>query len=114
MDYSQYVKNDFDSISAFNMRYGVKDTCYKQHWHSYGEIILVAPGENNIFKVNQDTYHLAAGDFVLVWPREMHEVVDANLEDTLIIQFSNAFVNSLFDLQRIMHFYRNTYSLVTN
>ena len=114
MDYSQYVKNDFDSISAFNMRYGVKDTCYKQHWHSYGEIILVAPGEKNIFKVNQDTYHLAAGDFVLVWPREMHEVIDANLEDTLIIQFSNAFVNSLFDLQRIMHFYRNLHVLCIN
>ena len=114
MDYSQYVKNDFDSISAFNLSMGIGGRTYAQHWHSHGEIILVAPGESNVFKVNQDTYHLAPGDFVLVWPREMHEVIDADLENTLIIKFSNAFVNSLFDLQRIMHFYRNLHVICIN
>ena len=114
MDYSQYIKNDFEGISAFNLSMGVKARSYKQHWHSYGEIILVAPGNSNVFKVNKDTYNLAPGDFVLVWPREMHEVIDADLENTMIIRFSNAFVNSLFDLQRIMHFYRNLHVICIN
>ena len=37
----------------------------------------------------------------------MHAIIDADREKSLVIQFSNAFMNSLFDLQRIMHFYRN-------
>jgi len=111
MDYSQYETYPFDSVSAFNMSTGFRRRNYQRHWHSYGEILLVGPGETNIYMVNQRTYNLNEGDFVLVWPMEMHEIVDANLNQTLVIQFSNAFVNSLFDLQRIMHFYRNLHTI---
>lgn len=113
MDFSRYEKYDFDTRSAFNMATGHKDRSYKNHWHSYGEIILVGPGETNIFSVNQSTYKLVEGDFILAWPMEMHSIVDADRENALIIQFSNAFVNSLFDLQRIMHFYRNLHVICT-
>ena len=114
MDYSQYETYEFDNISAFNITNGTSGRSYKRHWHSYVEIILVGEGETNVFKVNQNTYNLAPGDFVLIWPREMHEVVDSNLSDAVIIQFSNAFMNSLFDLQRIMHFYRNLHVICIN
>ncbi len=114
MDLSRYEKYDFDNSSAFNMATGYKERSYKNHWHSYGEIILVGPGETNIFSVNQSTYKLVEGDFLLVWPMEMHSIVDADREDSLIIQFSNAFVNSLFDLQRIMHFYRKLHVICVN
>ncbi|MBE5850906.1 MAG: helix-turn-helix domain-containing protein [Lachnospiraceae bacterium] len=107
LDYSQYEIYDFDRISAFNLSTGYKERSYKMHWHSYGEILLVGPGKTNVFKVNKDTYELDEGDFVLIWPMEMHAIVDADREKALVIQFSNAFMNSLFDLQRIMHFYRN-------
>ncbi len=107
MDYSRYENFDFDRISAFNMSTGFKDRSYQMHWHSYGEILLVGPGETNIFRVNQSTYNLKEGDFVLVWPMEMHAILDADREQSLVIQFSNTFMNSLLDLQRIMHFYRN-------
>ena len=80
---------------------------YQTHWHSYGEILLVGPGSVNIYKVGQNTSHLAENDIVLAWPMEMHAIVDADRDKSLIIQFSNAFINSLFDLRRIMHFYRN-------
>ncbi len=114
MDYSKYEIYDFDSVSAFNMYTGAKERNYKMHWHSYGEIMLVGPGETNIYKVNQNTYRLVPGDFVVVWPMEMHEIVDADREKALVIQFSNAFMNSLFDLQRIMHFYRNLHVICIN
>ena len=107
MDYSQYETFDFDSISAFNLSTGHEGRSFKMHWHSYGEILLVGEGETNIYKVNQNTYHLSECDFVLVWPMEMHAIVDADREKALVIQFSNSFMNSLLDLQRIMHFYRN-------
>jgi AraC-like DNA-binding protein len=114
MDFSRYEKYEFDNRSAFNMATGFKGRSYKNHWHSYGEIILVGPGKTNVFSVNQSTYKLVKGDFVIAWPMEMHAIVDADRENSLIIQFSNAFVNSLFDLQRIMHFYRNLHVICIN
>ena len=114
MDFSQYESFDFNSISAFNLSTGFKDRSYHMHWHSYGEILLVGPGKTNVYKVNQNTYNLAEGDFVLVWPMEMHAIIDADREKSLVIQFSNGFVNSLLDLQRIMHFYRNLHVICTN
>lgn len=114
MDYSKYEIYDFDKISAFNMSTGYKERSYQMHWHSYGEIMLVGPGDTNIFKVNRNTYELVQGDFVIAWPMEMHEIVDADRKDSLVIQFGNAFVNSLFDLQRIMHFYRNLHVICIN
>ncbi len=114
MDYSKYEIYDFDNSSAFNMSSGYKERSYKTHWHSYGEIILVGPGDTNVFKVNQSTYKLVEGDFVIVWPMEMHAIVDADRKDSLVMQFSNAFLNTLFDLQRIMHIYRNLHVICIN
>ncbi len=111
MNYSQYENYGFDRASAFNLATGFKERSYQAHWHSYGEIVLVGPGKTNVFMVNQHRYELSEGDFLLIWPRELHEIIDADREKSLIIQFSNAFMNSLFDLQRIMHFYRNLHVL---
>ncbi|MCR5420749.1 MAG: AraC family transcriptional regulator [Lachnospiraceae bacterium] len=114
MDYSQYEIYEFDNMSAFNMSTGYEERSYPMHWHSYGEIMLVGPGEINKYRVNQTTYDLIEGDFVLIWPMEMHEVIDADRMEALVIQFSNAFMNSLFDLQRIMHFYKNLHIICIN
>jgi len=111
MDYSQYEIYDFHNRSAFNMSTGSNERSYQQHWHSYGEILLVGPGERNIFSVNQKNYSLVEGDFVLIWPMEMHAIIDADRKDSLVIQFSSSFANSLFDMQRIMHFYHNLHVL---
>ena len=114
MDYSQYESYGFDRVSAFNLSTGYPERSYQAHWHSYGEIVLVGPGKTNVYRVNQNTYELVEGDFLLIWPMEMHAIIDADREKALIIQFSNAFMNSLFDLQRIMHFYRDLHVLCIN
>jgi len=114
MDFSQYENYGFDRFSAINLSTGYKERSYQAHWHPYGEIVLVGPGKTNVFMVNQRTYELVEGDFLLIWPMEMHGIIDADRERSLIIQFSNAFMNSLFDLQRIMHFYRNLHVLCIN
>ena len=114
MDYSQYEDYGFERVSAFNLSTGYEQRSYQAHWHSYGEILLVGPGKTNVFMVNRDTYELTEGDFLLIWPMEMHAIIDADRKESLVIQFSNAFMNSLFDLQRIMHFYRNLHVLCVN
>ena len=111
MDYSQYENYGFDRVSAFNLSTGYEKRSYQAHWHSYGEILLVGPGKPNIFMVNQKIYELVEGDFLLIWPTEMHAIIDADRKESLVIQYSNAFMNTLFDLQRIMHFYRNLHVL---
>ncbi len=107
MDYSTYEVYDFDRVSAFHMSTGYKERSYQTHWHSYGEILLVGPGKTNIYSVGRNRYELVPDDLVIVWPMEMHSIVDADREESLVIQFSSAFINSLFDLRRIMHMYRN-------
>ena len=114
MDYSQYEDYGFERVSAFNLSTGYEQRSYQAHWHSYGEILLVGPGKTNIFMVDRDRYELTEGDFLLIWPMEMHSIIDADRKESLVIQFSNAFMNSLFDLQRIMHFYRNLHVLCIN
>jgi AraC-like DNA-binding protein len=114
MDYSQYESFDFNRISAFNMATGFKERSYQVHWHSYGEILLVGPGKTNVYKVNRNTYNLSEGDFVLAWPMETHAIIDADREKSLVIQFSNTFMNSLLDMRRIMQFYRNLHVICRN
>ena len=114
MDYSQYEDYGFERVSAFNLFTGYEGRSYQEHWHTYGEILLVGPGKTNIFMVNRETYETVEGDFLLIWPMEMHAIIDADRKDLLVIQFSNAFMNSLFDLQRIMRFYRNMHLVCVN
>lgn len=114
MDYSNYETYDFDHVSAFNMSTGFSERSYKAHWHSYGEILLVGPEGPNIYCVGKNTYELDPDDLVLIWPMEMHSTIDADRTNSLVIQFSNAFINSLFDLRRIMHLYRNLHVIRAN
>ena len=107
MDYSNYEIYDFDHVSSFNMSTGYAERSYKAHWHSYGEILLVGPDMPNIYCVGRNTYELEPDDIVLEWPMEMHSITDADRANSLVVQFSNAFINSLFDLRRIMHLYSN-------
>ena len=81
MDYSQYENYGFDRVSAFNLSTGYEARSYQAHWHSYGEILLVGPGKTNIFRVNQSTYELVEGDFLLMWPMEVHEIIDADRKE---------------------------------
>ena len=111
MDFNHYENYGFDRVSAFNLATGFKDRSYHAHWHPYGEMILVGPSQKNLFRVNRQTYALTEGDFLLIWPMEVHEIIDADREKSLIIQFSNTFINSLFDLQRIMNHCRNLHVL---
>ncbi|MBP5491475.1 MAG: helix-turn-helix transcriptional regulator [Clostridiales bacterium] len=107
MDYSNYEIYDFEHVSAFNMSTGYKERSYQKHWHSYGEIMLVGPGKTNRYMVNQNVYDLKEGDLVLAWPMEMHAILDADREKAMVIQFSHSFINAMFSLQRIMHYYRD-------
>ena len=74
MDLGHFETYEFNNSRAFNLStgYGYQGRSYRTHWHSYGEIILVGDGDDNIYRVNQNTYNLQKGDLVLIWPMEIH------------------------------------------
>ena len=103
MDPSQYETFPFQATHAFNLASGSEDRSFPSHWHSFGEIILVGPGEKNVYKIGQKIYNLVEGDIVLIWPMEMHEIVDADRTRSVILQFSNTIADAVFDFKRIIH-----------
>ena len=72
MDYQEFESYNFYNSHAFNVFTGAESRSYRNHWHTYGEIILVGGGDSNIYRVNQSSYNLDEGDIVLIWPMEQH------------------------------------------
>ena len=97
MDLSQYETFPFQATHAFNLATGSEERSFPSHWHSFGEIILVGPGEKNIYKIGQKIYNLVEGDIVLIWPLEMRTIADA-----------------VFDFKRIIHYYNNLHVICIN
>ena len=114
MDLSQYETFPFQATHAFNLATGSEDRSFPSHWHSFGEIILVGPGEKNIYKIGQKIYNLVEGDIVLIWPLEMHEIVDADRTCSIILQFSSTIADAVFDFKRIIHYYNNLHVICIN
>ncbi|MEE3496178.1 MAG: AraC family transcriptional regulator [Butyrivibrio sp.] len=114
MDLSQYETFPFQASHAFNLATGSEERSFPSHWHSFGEIILVGPGEKNIYKIGQKIYNLVEGDIVLIWPLEMHEIVDADRTCSIILQFSSTIADAVFDFKRIIHYYNNLHVICIN
>ena len=77
-DYQITVGKIVTEVSFTDDKEEVIMISYQTHWHSYGEILLVGPGDTNIYSVGKNTYELVPDDLVIVWPMEMHSIVDAD------------------------------------
>ena len=107
MEFQRYETYQFYQSHSFNVARQMEERSYNNHWHSYGEIIRVGSEDMNIYKVNQNIYHLEENDLVLIWPMEQHEIIDADMKNSVIIQFGNDFARSMFDVTRIMHYFHD-------
>ena len=114
MDVREYEYFSFRNSRSINVASPVEDRTFPAHRHSYGEILVVGEGEKNIFKINDKMYSLTKGDVILVWPMELHEIVDADRDNAVIIQYSNAFADSLFDFKRITNLYHDLHLICVN
>lgn len=111
MDTSGYESLSFINTRAINVAGSVEERAFPSHRHAYGEIIVVGSADKNIFRVDDKLYSLTHGDIILVWPMETHEIVDANREDCIIVQYSNTLADSLFDFKRIINRYHDLHIL---
>lgn len=105
MDTSGYESFSFKNSRAINVADGSSERVFPPHRHAYGEIIMAGKGDKNIYRINDNQYILQEGDILLIWPMELHEIIDADRMSSTLIQYSNNFADSLFDLKRIMNLY---------
>ena len=80
------------------------------HWHKYVEIAAL-PEDADIsrpptLRVNQTTYQLNPGDILLIWPGEVHEIVENADSQLMGLQFSFTIFNELSDFSPFLNLFR--------
>ena len=104
----------FNNTRSINLATGSSERDFPSHRHAYGEIIVVGIGAKNVYRIDDTLYTLTEGDIALIWPMEKHEIVDADRENSLIVQYSNVFADSLFDFKRIANHYHDLHIICVN
>lgn len=78
-------------------------TSFPSHWHNAAEFILILK-DGCKYKIDGRLYAPEKGDILLVWPRELHEVVHTQENGLVLIQFSSYLLESNSDFAAASHF----------
>lgn len=70
---------------------------FPPHWHNASEFTLILK-DNCVYKIKDEVYHLNSGDILLIWPRELHEILSSPKEGSVFIQFSADIIENNLDL----------------
>lgn len=70
---------------------------FPPHWHNDSEFTLILQ-DNCVYRIKDREYTLSAGDILLIWPRELHEIVSAPTGASLFVQFPSDIIESNLDL----------------
>ena len=100
------MKNDekeiikYGALSGISITYENVPTHFPAHWHSAAEFTAVRK-DNCSFRIGDTEYRASKGDLVLIWPRELHEIISTPEEGTFFIQFSPVLLEQNLDLVAI-------------
>jgi AraC-like DNA-binding protein len=70
---------------------------FPSHWHNDAEFILILM-DGCKFKVKDEIISPKSGDILLVWPRELHEILHVPKGSSIFVQFSSSLIESNLDL----------------
>ena len=87
----------FRTLRGISVNYRWIMTKYGPHYHSAAEF-TIALKDNCRFKVAGKEYTLNTNDILLVWPNDIHETIDIELNSTLIVHFSSDIIDCNLDL----------------
>lgn len=76
---------------------------FPSHWHNAGEFSIVLK-DGCKYKIDGKIYSPEKGDILLVWPRELHEVLHVPQGSMCFIQFSSYLLESNSDFAAASHF----------
>ncbi len=80
------------------------------HWHKYIEIIALPDHTDTAFlpeiRINQTTYKINPGDVLLIWPGELHEIINNSSNQIIGVQFAPTLLNELPDFAPYLNLFR--------
>lgn len=86
----------------------VNDTTYLNefpaHWHNAAEFTVVHK-KGTKYKIGDILLEPSVGDVILVWPKELHEIVYMPLHGAMFIQFSASLIENNTDLMATSRFF---------
>ena len=103
----------YPRIHGVSFTEGGTPTTFPRHWHNAAEFHLIMK-DGGIYKIDGITYKPNAGDILLIWPRELHEVVHCNKGGTVFVQFSSYLLGSNSDFAAASHFLNECHLLEKN
>ncbi|MFA6813035.1 MAG: AraC family transcriptional regulator [Bacteroidaceae bacterium] len=100
-------KNNMD----VNISYKTSPQMFPPHWHNSAEFVLALKDDCH-YRINDVEYVLNSDNILLIWPRELHEVVMTPPEASLILQFPSYLADNNHDLI-LYQAYMRKYHLIT-
>ncbi len=80
------------------------------HWHQYVEILCLPEntkiGQLPRIRIENEEYVLSPGDLLLIWPGELHEVVQNKDKKVVGLQFTSSLFNELPELGAYLNAFR--------
>lgn len=106
--YIYMIKNsqeniDFNSPSVITVVDRNSPEFFPAHWHNAAEF-SVALKDNIRYRVRDKIYDLNAGDLLLVWPRQIHEILKSPAGGVLFTQFPSSIIENNLDLVSVSGF----------
>lgn len=93
----KHENNSFPNDYEVNIANENTPTVFPAHWHTYVEFVL-ATKDNCVYIINGTSYHMNAGDLLLIWPFEIHEIVSTPQHASIILQFDASIINQCHDI----------------
>ncbi len=78
-------------------------TKFPPHWHNDAEFVLILK-KGCKFRVDGKVFEPEEGDILLIWPRELHEIIHIPQNGMVFIQFSSYLIESNSDFAAASHF----------
>ena len=91
---------EYRALSGISITYENAPTHFPPHWHSAAEFTVVRKDRCS-YRIQDTVYRAAKGDLILIWPRELHEVISTPKEGTVFIQFSPTILEQNLDMVAI-------------
>ncbi len=89
--------------------------CFPTHWHKYVELIAIPEDAGEIgygvITINQQRFEMHAGDIILIWPGELHEIIENRESSMIALQFSITVFNEMKDFVRYLSLYKSCHFL---
>ena len=78
-------------------------TEFPSHWHNAAEFTIVQK-KGTKYRIGDTVYTPGIGDIMLVWPRELHEIIYMPQHGSMFFQFSSSLIENNTDLAAASRF----------